>query len=320
MSTLDKKMPHMEAAGPRVSVGLPVYNGDRYLRTSIESILSQTYSDFEFIIVDNASTDNTEQICREYAAADKRITYYRNEKNIGGPRNFNRAFELSRGTYLKWATSDDYVAPEYIQKCLEVLEANPDVVLCYPRATLIDAEGQFLGKYDDVLNLQDPVASHRFIHLLSNIKLAHQHVGLIRCEAIRKTSLHGSHIASDINFLAELSLYGKFYELPEYLLFRRFHPGSSSWERTNHARQVEFSDPDRARIRLDKWEAMWNFFAAVRKSPTPTLGKCEMYFFLFRRVLWNRESLGRELRDVLPVVFKGFLGHTSRKSKLIKRI
>ena len=91
----------------RVSVALPVYNGERYLRIAIEAILTQTYQDFEFIISDNASTDSTEQICREYAAIDKRICYHRNEKNIGAPRNFNRAFELSHGEYLKWATCDD---------------------------------------------------------------------------------------------------------------------------------------------------------------------------------------------------------------------
>src|SRR5262249_2057496 len=287
---------------PRVSVGLPVYNGDRYLRTSIESILAQTYSDFEFIIVDNASTDNTEQICREYATIDQRIRYYRNETNIGAPRNFNKAFELAHGTYLKWATSDDYIAPTYIAKCLEVLEVNPDVVLCYPRATLIDAEGKYLGQYDDVLNLQDPVASHRFIHLLSNIRLAHQHLGLIRCEALKRTSLHGCHVAADINFLAELSLYGKFYELPEYLLFRRFHPGSSSWDRKSTARQVILSDPGRTHIRLDTWEAMRNFFTAVYKSPTPFVDKCKIYNFLFHNLLVERESLVQELVTAIRTI------------------
>jgi len=290
----------------RVSVGLPVYNGGRYLRTSIESILAQTCPDFELIITDNASTDNTEQICREYAAIDKRIRYYRNENNIGAPRNFNLAFQLSRGQYLKWATSDDYVAAEMIEKCLEVLDRNPDVVLCYPRAKLIDAEGTFLENYDDVLNLQDPIASHRFIQLLNRIKLAHQHLGLIRSAVLKRTSLLGDYIAADINFLAELSLYGKFFEVPEYLLFRRFHPGSSSWDRRNRTRQLEYCDPGRRRIRLDAWEASWRFVAAVRRCPSPFRDKFAMYRYLFHRMFWRKAALGRELIGAFRQVLSKF--------------
>ena len=285
---------------PRVSVGLPVYNRERYLCTSIESILNQTYQDFELIITDNASTDNTEQICREYAAKDGRIRYHRNKENIGAPKNFNLAFELSNGEYLKWATSDDYVGPEMIEKAVEVLDSNPDVVLCYPNAEIIDAEGKFLEYYDDVLNLQDSKASGRFIKLLTRIGLAHQHLGLIRCSMLKKTSLHGNFIAADINFLAELTLYGKFYELPEYLLYRRFHPDSSSWDRASRARQLEFSDPRRGgSIRLDRWESTKRFFAAVRRCPAPLREKIEMYNYLLRRILWQKGELGRELRCAL---------------------
>lgn len=283
---------------PRVSIGLPVYNGEAYLRIAIEALLAQTYQDFEFIIADNASTDKTEQICREYAALDKRIRYHRNEKNIGAPRNFNLAFELSHGEYLKWATSDDYVAPEMIEKCVDVLDKNPDVVLCFPNAKLIDAEGNFLANYDDVLDLQHPLARDRFTQLLSRIKLAHQHLGLIRSAVLRKTALHGSFIAADINFLAELSLYGKFYNLPEYLLFRRFHPGSSSWDRASRTRQVTWSDPGRGkRIRLDRWEATWSFFDAVRRSPAPLRDKILMHGYLLYGMYGQRNTLGRELID-----------------------
>ena len=282
----------------RVSVGLPVYNGERYLRIAIESILAQTYQDFEFIISDNASTDKTEQICREYARSDNRIRYHRNEKNIGAPRNFNLVFNLSHGEYLKWATCDDHVAPEMIEKCLAVMDSNPDVVLCFPNAKLIDAEGIFIENYDDVLHLQDPIASRRFIQLIQQIGLAHQHLGLIRSAALKKTMLHGIFTAADINFLAELSLYGKFYRLPEYLLFRRFHPGSSSWDRSDQKRQVTWTDPGRGnRIGLDYWKSTWNFFEAVRRSPIPVRQKVEAWRFLCHRAYWHKRILWRELID-----------------------
>jgi len=297
----------------RVSVALPVYNGERYLRIAIEAILTQTYQDFEFIISDNASTDSTEQICREYAAIDKRICYYRNEKNIGAPRNFNRAFELSHGEYLKWATCDDHVAPNMIEKCLAVMDSNPDVVMCFPDAKLIDAEGNFIKNYDDVLHLQDPKASRRFIQLLQTIGLAHQHTGLIRSAALKKTKLHGSFTSADVNFLAELSLYGKFYRLPEYLLFRRFHPGSSSWDRKDRDgkdrdRQVTWTDPGRGnRVRLDRWESTWTFFDAVRRCPSPPREKLEMYNFLLIRMYCQKFILGQELIDSFRAVCRHFL-------------
>ncbi len=292
---------------PRVSVGLPVYNGERYLRISIDSILAQTYRDFELIISDNASTDKTEQICREYASRDTRVRYHRNEKNIGAPANFNLAFALSQGEYLKWATSDDYVAPEMIEKCLDVLDRNPDVVLCFPNAKLIDAEGNFLENYEDVLDLPFPRAGDRFTQLLRRIKLAHQHLGLIRSSALKKTSLHGNFIAADINFLAELSLYGKFCQLPEYLLFRRFHPGSSSWDRASRTRQVTWTDPGRGgRIRLDRWAATLSFFEAVRRSPTPLRDKIVMYRYLFHRMFWQKDILWHELVDGCQAVGRRF--------------
>ena len=92
---------------PRVSIGLPVYNGDRYLRETIEGLLNQTFSDFELVICDNASTDRTQDICNEYCLLDKRVRYYRNNENIGAGKNFNKAFSLSQGKYFKWAACDD---------------------------------------------------------------------------------------------------------------------------------------------------------------------------------------------------------------------
>jgi glycosyltransferase involved in cell wall biosynthesis len=293
---------------PLVSVGLPVYNGERYLRQSIDSILNQTYREFEFIIVDNASTDSTEQICRDYARRDPRIRYHRNDVNIGAPRNFNKVFELSKGKYLKWSTSDDYCAPEYIEKCLEVMESNPEVVLCYPKAILIDAEGTHIGKYDDSMRLQQSLASERFIDLLMKIRLAHHHLGLIRSSELKRTSLHGAHIAADINFLAELTLYGKFTELPDYLLYRRLHPGSSSWDRKSRSRQL----PRRKGVQLDSWAAMKSFFAAVRRSPTSGWEKRTMYKHLLRKMVWERRPLSNELSEALQLFYRRFLARIGR--------
>src|SRR5690349_812781 len=97
----------MPARAPQVSIGLPVYNGEKYLLNAIGSLLKQDFEDFELVISDNASTDKTEAMCHEFAAKDKRIRYHRNETNIGATGNYNRVFRLSNGEFFRWASHDD---------------------------------------------------------------------------------------------------------------------------------------------------------------------------------------------------------------------
>jgi glycosyltransferase involved in cell wall biosynthesis len=99
---------------PRVSLGMPVYNGERYLEKTFDSVLAQTYKDFELVISDNGSTDRTQAICERYAKMDSRVKYHRNSKNIGIAPNFNRVYELSPSEYFKWTDYDDLLAPEFL--------------------------------------------------------------------------------------------------------------------------------------------------------------------------------------------------------------
>ena len=116
---------------PTVSIGLPVHNGAAFLAEAIESIPAQTFTDFELVISDNASTDRTPEICRSYTAADGRIRYYRQEANIGAARNYNVVFQRSSGKYFKWAAHDDLIRPTYLARCVAALEADPEAVLCH---------------------------------------------------------------------------------------------------------------------------------------------------------------------------------------------
>lgn len=208
---------------PTVSIGLPVYNGEKFLEESIDSVLNQTFQDFELIISDNASTDSTPDICKKYTDKDPRVSYHRNDTNRGAAYNFNRVFELSTGEYFRWATYDDRMAPEYIQRCLEVLKSRPDVVLCYPGTILMDEEGAEIQKYSDNLDIQDEKSYQRLSRFLISVNLANAVLGLIRSDVLNKTRLIGSFVGSDYILLVELSLLGKIAEHPEYLFFRRDH-------------------------------------------------------------------------------------------------
>jgi glycosyltransferase involved in cell wall biosynthesis len=281
---------------PLVTIGLPVYNSERYLRRSLDSLLAQTYADFVLVISDNASSDATALICQEYAKADPRIRYSRNPVNIGNPRNFNRVFELTTTRYLKWSTADDFWGPGFLQAAVDIMERNPDVALCYPKTYIVDAAESNATPYEDGLHLMQEDPADRFLILIDGIKLAHQHLGLIRTSCLRRTRLLGAYVASDLNLLAELTLYGKFYELPERLFYRRFHPTSGSWKRGDALHQAKHYHGTSKRHRgLTRWRGHAGFFAAVGRSPLPLRSKWRIYPHLVRRVIWDRRELFSEL-------------------------
>ena len=213
-----------------ISIGLPVYNGEKYLHQALDSLLSQTWEDFELIISDNGSTDATRSISESYAAADSRVKYFREEINRGASWNFNRVFRLAQGKYFKWAAHDDLCAPVYLESCLLPLEDDPERVLAYPQTRVIDENGDYLQDYPDHLHLEQDQPSQRFWQYLVHYRYprqCHPIFGLIRAEVLAKTNLLGSYISSDRVLVGELALWGKFYEVDQPLFSSRFHPGCS---------------------------------------------------------------------------------------------
>lgn len=281
----------------RVSIGIPVYNCESYIQQSVESMLEQTYGDFELVIADNASTDRTEEICRSLVEKDNRVRYVRNEHNLGGPGNFRHVFSLCKGEYHKWTTADDYCAPTVLEKCVEVLDREPDVVVCYPKTTFIKEHGEFIEEYDDDFHLLEDSPSARFIRILDAVAYCHAHLGVIRRAAMERTNLIGDELSSDFRFLAEISLYGKFYVVPEHLFFRRFHETSSSWARTDMDHQRAYYDPERqSKFKMHAWRRYLNLFHSVTRAPIPMREKTTLYRYLAGKMKHQRKMLFKELR------------------------
>ena len=297
---------------PRLSIGLPVYNGEQYLREALDAILAQTFEDFELVISDNASTDGTAKICREYARRDKRIRYNRNEKNLGAAKNFSRVFELSRAPYFKWAAADDLMAPEFVARCMEALEREPRASLAYTRAKYIDGEGRVIegveqGRLRHVDWRRRPV--NRFRQLLDGFGADNGcsapmfFHGVIRSDVLRRTRLIGEYYAFDCVLLSELILLGEFSEVPEFLFFIRLHPGSSSWPGRSWESVREFHDPKARKyvsLPLLMLRQYLEYFTAVARSPLGTRDKASLFLYSttppFRRL---RNKLGRKLAQVL---------------------
>jgi glycosyltransferase involved in cell wall biosynthesis len=187
-------------------------------------ILGQTFRDFELIISDNASTDETAKICAEYAARDPRIRYHRQPRNVGATANFNRTFELARGAYFKWAAHDDVLAPTFLEKCVAALDQAPDAVLCHSVVELVDEQGACLEAYDHTaFGTDSPRASVRFAARLRPHD-CQEIFAVIRSDVLRRTELIGYHLGGDRTLLVDLALLGRFLLVPEPLFLNREHP------------------------------------------------------------------------------------------------
>src|SRR5579862_2506274 len=279
-----------------VSIGLPVYNGERFLESTLDSLLVQTYRDFELIICDNCSSDRTESICRSYAARDARIRYYRNSVNIGAPRNFNRTVELASGGFFKWAAVGDLVAPQLIERCLAVLEQRPEVVLCYPKTRLIDESGNPLRDYDDKLDLQFATPQQRLAHLLWNLHMCNAPFGLFRTAALRQTRLFGAFPDSDHVFLAEIALLGRVVELPERLFSRRMFENSAVKYPSLYDR-LAFVDPGKRRQwHFPHWDLFLAHLSAIQRAPLSWLERLSCYAKMH---IWLRQSGAGLIQDLV---------------------
>ena len=286
---------------PRVSIGLPVFNGENYLEGALDSILAQTYSDFEILISDNASTDGTEEICKAYAARDGRIRYFRNETNLGAIKNFNRAFELSSGEYFKWAAHDDMIAPDFLIKCVGVLDQDPTVVLCHCKVKFIDKVGDVLADHlvahyaIELKNVDSFKPQDRFGDLvLINHNCLHV-FGLIRASTLKKTRLFPSHIGCDRNLLVELGLLGRFHTLPEYLFFSRDHSERSIRAVPFHLRAAWHDTTKKGRLVFPHWSRFFGYFKSVRRMPLSRHERISCYIHLAKWLQLYRKNLVGDL-------------------------
>jgi glycosyltransferase involved in cell wall biosynthesis len=303
------------AAEPVVTIGVPVYNGERYLAQCLDSLLAQTFRDFILLISDNASTDGTAQICQRYARQDPRVHYHRQQTNIGMYPNLNFLLRSARTRYVKLANADDFWVPAMLGEALAALERDPAVVLCHPRTVLVDANGAEIRRYDRHLNLvdDDPVA--RFERVLMELGLVNQLMGVIRVDAVRSALPLMSHTRADRVFLAELSLYGKILEIPDYHYFRRFHKTSSSWDRASEAHQIErvFSEGTQ-RIRFEAWKYHFGLFRRVLHSSLSYREKVGAIRLLVKQAVWDRSALLRECRQLFRVA-SAAAGHNSQREQ-----
>jgi glycosyltransferase involved in cell wall biosynthesis len=132
----------MNHSTPKVSVVMSVYNGDRYLQEAIDSILNQTFADFEFIIINDCSTDNTWEILTDYASRDDRVVLLNNDENLGLTKSLNKGLEVARGEYIARQDADDISLPKRFEKQVSYMDLHSSVAFVSTGVQYINGEGE----------------------------------------------------------------------------------------------------------------------------------------------------------------------------------
>jgi glycosyltransferase involved in cell wall biosynthesis len=250
---------------PLVSIGLPVFNGEKFISLAIDSILAQDFRDFELIIADNASTDKTPAICAEFISRDARIRYVRSGRNRGAAWNLNRVVELARGRYFKWCAHDDRVSENYVSACVHALEGDGRAVLACGKTQMIDENDIELPI--DPGGLPDMTSSfpvQRFEAALHHGTAMHEMHGVFRLHALRRSSLHRPYYGSDRALLAEMALFGTFLRTPAATFYCREHPGRS-YKPSDKSQRASFIAGDSgAKTPSEHWELLRHLFDITR--------------------------------------------------------
>src|SRR4051794_9402520 len=302
ISPNDIRQQERSAANPRLSIGLPVYNGERWLTQAIESLLGQTYGDFTLLISDNGSTDATRDFCEAYAKRDSRVQYLRHDVNRGVIWNWNWVFKVSHSEYFKWAACDDVYHPKFLESCIDVLDQEPDVVWCHTRSRHVDGSGQVLAGDENTAisyvarqNCEADVpcrTSNRSSSRFKAIILGHGGCldchAVIRSQMLRKTRLYLPYFGSEKVLMAEIALLGRHHEVPETLYDVRIHDQAAGNIRSR-SEQRRFIDPTANIWRSDRLGLLAGYLTAVKRAEIPITERLRCYAAIGQYLLQVRK-------------------------------
>jgi glycosyltransferase involved in cell wall biosynthesis len=283
---------------PKVSIGLPVWNGENYLAEAIGSVLRQGFADFELLISDNASTDRTPEIIARFAAQDPRIRWERQDRNRGAAWNYDRTFAMSRAPYFKWLAHDDLVGDTFLAGAVALLDAAPEFVGAIPATmTIIDAAGQEIGQVDNDMDPPGLGPAGRLGHLLRQRSFhCNPFFGLFRRGAMLTSDLHGNYGGSDRVFVGEMLLRGRISHLPQARGFFRHHPEQFSLKIFGDAERVqEWLTTERRQGLSRTLRLRRGYVAAVGRSGLHRAERLRAYAVIGRMLWAERCGIAREL-------------------------
>ncbi len=300
-------------AGARVCLALPVHNGARFLAETLADITSQSFEDLDIVVVDNASTDQTEAVARDCAARDTRVRYKRHPDFVDVVTNYNRCLQYCNSEFFKWCAADDRIAQTYVQHAVDVLDATSTIIGCYGETAMIASDGATLPSQRLVLDLSDEAPSARFLKVISARPWIHgvdEQYGVFRSAAVRRAGGMSSHAYGDRVLLARLALLGPMAKIGNVLFYNREHndrstrsgirlrPGMVLTRRLSPGPwpPSEAWDPRKTgRIVFPEWDLLAEYFRRVHRSELPYNERARCYLGLGAYAGTQVLRLGRDL-------------------------
>ena len=280
---------------PLVSIGLPVFNGEDFLESSIDTLLSQSYQNIEVIVCDNASTDKTQLIVERYCSKDARVKYHRHKKNLGAALNYNSTFDMSSGKYFKWAAHDDIIDEDYIEQCVMAMEGDDSLSLVQPLTGQIDGNGTVTGhlytSHDTVI--PNTTSNRELYRILIQDKGAWVRIfGLIRSSVLKNTPLIDNYVGSDLTLLGELGLNGNVRDIDSVMFWRREHAETSTTGKykARRKRLNWFDTSKNPRVALPEWRLNTEMFRSVARQNIPLSNKLSCGMAILGR-MWIKKKL-----------------------------
>ena len=281
---------------PRVSIGLPVYNAERFVSTAIESTLAQTFGDFELIISDNASTDGTADVCSAFARLDARIRFVRQPVNCGVNRNHCHVFRMAIGEFFRWAGADDIPTAELLAHAVAQMSEDELLVAYVPDAINIDDSGSFLRRLDRNLDLRESDPVQRADAVLSRHYQMVFAQGLMRRAVLVEIDGRWDYFGWDFILLFELALRGQICNIAGPPLYRRLHADSAALNTRSVAEVRKWVDPTvGSRVLLPHWRWDWERLKSAVRSPLSWRDRGRLLLLLGRLIRWDRNQLAQDL-------------------------
>ncbi|MCH8124399.1 glycosyltransferase family 2 protein [candidate division KSB1 bacterium] len=289
---MNSRVTNIALKTPKVSIGMPVFNGAKFIDEALQSFLVQTFEDFELIISDNASSDSTESICREYARRDKRIKYYRQETNKGAIWNFNHVFKLARGKYFKWAAYDDICKPTFLARCIDVLDKDPSVLWCHTKSGKTDASGKEIlrwkiGQNNELPrnNYNSPSPHRRFKGVLLGTNWCVDSYAVFRVDALKSTRMLLPCYGAEKVLLGEMSLRGCYKEVPEKLFYQRHHLDAASSLNSSVKQQRYMNPKNTNHFAFTRFKLLFGHVISIIRTDLTTAEKILCFFVIFQYLL-----------------------------------
>lgn len=297
----------MDAREPRVTVGVPVYNGEKFLEEALQSVLDQTFDDYEVVISDNASDDSTSLICDSFVGRDSRFRYFRNDSNVGASANYRRVFELARGEYFCWLPSDEAMEAKFLERCVALLDEEPETVLAFPRYFhRTGSQPPRRHTASENADLRMPSAYDRVAKLIRERIIGPNWpiFGVYRTSVLKQTRLIRPVIGADDYLTLEVALLGPLGQVPEELYVLRSHP--DAWHQARHSQgrglakilrtetvwAAEWFDPANRSMRVvfPHWRRLREFFLLFVRADERVLDRTRMVLLLPSYALhrWRR--------------------------------